>query len=111
MRAAQRGLDELRPLLLKGEAGYEAARITLRKPPINAIRKSASKTILLLKEGSDIRKAKEASYEAIKSGLASIDEGCRPGLTERPDLAQLITQLQSDIDAFNVGLGVGVAAD
>jgi len=111
LKAAQRGLDELRPLLLQGEPGYEAARFTLRKPPINTIRKSASKTILLLKEGSDVRKTKEASYEAIKGGLASIDAGCRPGLTERPDVAQLISQLQKEIDTFNLGLGVGVAAD
>ena len=41
LKAARRGLDELTPLLERREPKtYEEARILLRKPPVNGVRKA-----------------------------------------------------------------------
>ena len=104
LREARRGLEALRPLLARDDdAGYEAARVELRKPPVNGIRKAASKLIALLPEG-DYRKKRDAQYDAIKKTLGSIDDGCRPE-AKRDNLSNQLTKLQENLDSFTAGYG------
>ena len=110
LTAARRGLDEVRTLLeLNEDRGYEAVRITIRKPPLSGIRKACSKVIAQLPLESSVLKSKSALYDSIKVKLEAIDGGCRPGLEKRPDLVAMVAQLQADLDAFGEGL-VAVAA-
>ena len=102
LREARRGLEALRPLLARNDdAGYEAVRVELRKPPVNGIRKAASKLVALLPEG-DYRKKRDAQYDAIKKTLGSIDDGCRPE-AKRDDLPGQLTMLEDDLDTFTAG--------
>lgn len=102
LREARRGLEALRPLLARNDAaGYEAVRVELRKPPVNGIRKAASKLVALLPEG-DYRKKRDAQYDAIKKTLGSIDDGCRPE-AKRDDLPGQLTKLEDDLDTFTAG--------
>lgn len=110
IKQARNGLEEVRPLIsLNEERGYEATRITIRKPPVNGIRKACSKLLTLLDEKSATYKAKSQLYDAIKLDLGALDDGCRPDLKTRPDLLALVTKLQSDLDEFGSGLGVSAA--
>lgn len=104
--------NDLKPLLDLGEdRGYEAARIQLRKEPLNGIRKSCSKVIKLLEDNGStaVAKEKDAIYSSIKKALAVIDDGCRPDAT-RPDFNAQLAQLESDLDAFGKGLGIAAAS-
>ena len=114
LKAARRGLDELKPLIeLNEDRGYESVRIEIRKPPVNGIRKACSKLIALLPEGSPIAKAKGKIYEDIKKDLGAIDFGCSPadrlGSAERPDVLALVAHLQSSLDEIGSGLGIKAA--
>lgn len=104
VKDARRGLSELRPLL-EGES-YEAVRTSLRKPPLNGIRKACSKLLLLLADGSPLRKQKTATYEAIKVSLGVLDDGCRPDVAARPDLLAELAKLDAGLDRFSDGFGV-----
>ena len=110
LRAARSALQtEITPLLeLKEDRGYEATRVTIRKPPINGIRKAASKVVKLLEENGNAEFAKEKNkvYDSIKASLGAIDDGCRPDLARRPDLLGLLGKLVSDLDEFGKGLGI-----
>ena len=102
---------EITPLLeLKEQRGYEAARITLRKPPINGIRKACSKVVKLLEENGSKKVAaeKDALYSSIKIGLADLDNGCKEAvaLEKNPDLLVALTKLEDNLEAFGQGLGV-----
>ena len=102
---------EITPLLeLKEQRGYEAARITLRKPPINGIRKACSKVVKLLEENGSKKVAaeKDAVYSSIKIGLADLDNGCKEAvaLEKNPDLLVALTKLEDNLEAFGQGLGV-----
>jgi len=112
LRSARRGLDEVRPLLeLNEDRGWEAARISIRKPPIALIRKACSKIIQLLPEGSIAAKAKAQIYATIKQDLEDFDNGCRPSdqVKSRPDVLALLGKLQTDLDDFSSGLGIQAA--
>ena len=110
IKAARRGLDEVRPLLeMNEDRGYEAVRVTVRKAPVNGIRKACSKILQLLPENSPALKAKTKLYENIKKTLGELDDGARPDVKPRPDLMKLLTQLQADLDEFAAGLGISAA--
>lgn len=107
VKAARRGLDEVKPLLELEEArGYEAVRVAIRKPPVSGIRKACSKVLQLLPEKSEALKEKTKIYDAIKKDLEAIDNGCRPDVEKRPDLPALLARLQTELDAFGEGLAV-----
>lgn len=114
LKSAGRGLAEVRPLLeLDEDRGYEAARIAIRKEPVNMIRKACSKLLKLLEESGDGKQVAEktAIYEAIKEGLGALDYGCRPGITPRPDVQKILFKLENDVAAFGQGLGIQAAND
>lgn len=110
LSAARRGLEPLRPLLVRAdEAAYNSIRIEIRKPPVSGIRKACSKIIKLLEEGGNgasLAKAKGKIYETIKLELTALDDGCRPDMQSRPDLSNIITQLETSLDDFSKGLVV-----
>ena len=109
LREARRGLEEVRPLLeLKEDRGYEATRITIRKAPVNSIRKACSKTLTTLDKNSALFKTKTAQYEQIKVGLGALDDACRPDLANRPDALPLLDKLEASLDEFGKGLGITV---
>ena len=114
LSSAQKSIKaDLTPLLEIGEdRGYEAARITLRKPPMNGIRKACSKVVKLLEDNgaSAVAAEKNKIYDSIKRSLAVIDDGCRPELASRPDFAAELAQLEKDLSAFRDGLGVAPAS-
>lgn len=114
LRAARGALTkEITPLLeLKEDRGYEATRVTIRKPPINGIRKAASKVVKLLEDNGNAELAKEKNkvYDAIKVSLGAIDDGCRPDLAKRPDLLGLLGKLVADLESFEKGLGIEAAS-
>jgi hypothetical protein len=105
--------NEVSPLLeLKEDRGYEATRVTIRKPPINGVRKAASKVVKLLEENgaTELAKEKNMVYDSIKASLGAIDDGCRPELAKRPDLLGLLNKLIDDLDTFGKGLGIEAAS-
>ena len=110
IKAARRGLDDVAPLIVRDSTeGFEAARITIRKEPVNGIRKACSKIIMLLPEGSAGRKEKDKIYESIKKNLETLDNGMRPEAKERPDNLALLKTVQMELDAFSEGLGIAAA--
>ena len=103
---------DVAPLIERQDGpGYDAVRITIRKPPINSVRKACSKVVKLLEDNGmkDQAKAKDKVYESIKVGLGAIDDGCRPDLEKRPDLMALLTKLEDDLAQFGEGLGIETA--
>ena len=109
LKAAGRGLADVRPLLeLNEDRGYEAARIAIRKEPVNMIRKACSKVLALIKDGGDSRvlAEKTAVYDAIKEGLGALDYNCRPEINPRPDTLKILAKLEDDVASFGVGLGI-----
>jgi hypothetical protein len=112
LTAARRGLAEVRTLLeLNEDRGFEAVRVTIRKPPLSGIRKACSKVIKELPLDSTVLKSKTALYDSIKVKLEAIDGGCRPGLDKRPDLLGMVAQLEADLDAFGDGLFAVVTSE
>eukprot|EP00967_Tisochrysis_lutea_P109064 scaffold169390_cov31-Tisochrysis_lutea.AAC.5 len=83
IRSARAGVLGLTPLLETGQQGYERARVELRKPPSNGIRKAATKILLQL-EGTELYEVKIAQYDKIKTSLAALDDGCRPSSGTQP---------------------------
>ena len=110
IKAARKGLDDFKPLLaLNEDRGYEAVRVELRKAPVSGIRKACSKLITLLPEGSATAKAKTKIYDDIKKELGQLDDGCREGVSSRPDLLAIVEAMQANLDAMGTGLGVTAA--
>lgn len=105
IKDAVRGLEDVRPLLeMKTDAGYEAARIALRKPPVNGIRKPCTKLLALLPEGAE-RQGRTAKYELVKKGLETIDTKCRPDIDRAGvDLLKELSLLEDNLTALTSGL-------
>lgn len=103
IREARRGLEPIRSLLeLQEERSFEAARIELRKPPVNNIRKPVSKTLGLLEAGP-FKSAREAEYELVKKQLTVVDDLCRPGTDadKRRSAPAELTALEDALDRFS----------
>merc|ERR1719310_223617 len=112
LKAARRGLDELTPLLERREPNtYEEARILLRKPPVNGVRKAASKILIVLEGEKEWLPAKTKAYENIKLAFAKLDDGCKVGVESAmtntkttPDLLPVLDELKAGINLFVSGL-------
>jgi hypothetical protein len=110
IKAARRGLEDVRPLIELNEAkGYDAARIAFRKEPLNGIRKACTYLIMLLPKGSDELSEKTKLYETIKTGIQEFDDGCRPDTETRPDLQGMLSTLSANLEAFAVGFAADMA--
>ena len=93
------------PLLEKRDSrGYEEARLALRTPPINGIRKAASKILIVL-EGDERLAGKAKDYDAAKVALGKLDAGCKEAFEQNktPDLLPIVGELQASIDSLISG--------
>ena len=106
LKAARRGLDDLIPPLERRDSkGYQEAREALRLPPVNGIRKPATKILKVLEGEGPLLAAKTKQYDTVKDDLAKLDVACRDAFEQdkKPDLLPEVTALQSSIDTFISG--------
>ena len=111
LKSARRGLDELTPLLERREVkGYEEARFLLRKPPVNGVRKAASKVLIVLEGDKERLPAKTKDYDDIKIAFGKLDDGCKVAIESAmtkepatPDLIPALDELKAGIDRFVSG--------
>eukprot|EP00966_Prymnesium_polylepis_P182667 4232200-Prymnesium_polylepis.1 len=102
LREARLGLKLLVPLVEGASASdCEEIRQGLRKPPVQNVRKAASKSIMQLDEKSQLRTTKDAQYTAIKKSLGALDDACRDGVDRsKLDLPGMLATLSDQIAAF-----------